>query len=178
MYIIYPVIEQKKQRNNRLGVVYRNVRVFMLNRGVVFSNGYFVPDQFVPECLDKLAQYKQSWIQEGGAPDCFNVLQFELLCNDLPTYQYCCAAVRKCCFARMQKTYDGIKSKVKFTDIRHLRGVIMDIAYAEPFAGMFKELAGPVKLMQQASLAFPTDREEGLRLYAKAMELLRAEDKE
>lgn len=178
MYIIYPVIEQKKQQNNRLGVVYRNVRVFMLNRGVVFSNGYFIPDNLVQECLDKLAQYKQNWIQEGGDPACFNVLQFELLCNDLPTYKFCCATVRKCVLARMQKTYDGIKSKVKFTDIRHLRGVVMDIAYAEPFAEMFNEIAEPVRLMQQASLAFPTDREEGLRLYIKAMELLRAEDKE
>ena len=172
MYIIYPVIEQKKQKNKRLGVIYRNVRIFMLNRGIVFSNGYFIPDELASECLEKLAQYKQNWVDEGGDPASFNVLQFELLCNDLPTYEFCRSAVKKCVLSRMQKTYSNLKTKEKFVDIRHLRGVVLDIAYAEPFVELFKELSEPVKLMQKSTLVFPTDGAEGLRLYEEAMAML------
>lgn len=173
MYIIYPDIEQNSGKK-RLGVIYRNVRTFMRNRSVAFNNGYFVPDNLVQECLDKLAQYKQNWIQEGGDPACFNVLQFELLCNDLPTYHYCRAAVRECCLARLEKTSRKVFAGDSFTDVRRLRGLILDNEYIAPFAVMFPGLPKLNKVID----TLPADPVRGKQYLAEAMELLRAEDKE
>lgn len=174
MYIIYPVIKMDAKHNRgRLGVIYRNLRTFMLNRGVVFSNGYFIPDALVEECVNKLRQYKQNWIAEGGNKDDFNILRFELQCHDVDTFTFCRYAVRKCCLSRMSKTYNRLAGKDKLKDIRHLKGVVLDIAYVEPFAEMFSELQEPLSLMRQASIVFPTATDEGLKLYAEAMELLK-----
>ena len=174
MYIIYPVVTLGVKNNHgRLGVIYRNMRTFMLNRGVVFSNGYFVPDNLVSECVDKLRQYKHNWIAEGGREGDFNILRFELQCHDVDTFTYCRRAVRQCCYSRLSKTYDKLStSKGRLKDIRHLKGVTQDITYVEAFAEMFSELKEPLSLMRHASVAFTTSSEEGLKLYAEAMRLL------
>ena len=173
MYIIYPVIELPNKKK-RLGVIYRNIRTFMRNRSVAFNNGYFVPDNIVKDCVAKLELYKQNWIAEGGEPDRFKVLQFELLCNDLPTYHYCRAAVRECCLARLEKTYRKIAEGDDFTDVRRLRGLILDREYIAPFAVMFPGLPDLTKVIE----TLPDDPEHGKRYLLEAMEQLRVEDKE
>lgn len=176
MFIVYPLINYNGKAK-RLGVIYRNVRVFMRNRGVVLGSGYFVPDKSVERILEELEGYKQDWIDAGGVPDQFNVLQFEILCNDLPTYKYCLSAVKQAALERMEKTYNKLKYVPDFADIRRLRGVIQDIGYVTPFAVLFPQLKDARATLVEAFDTLKDDAEKGKELLLQAMEILR-EDSE
>lgn len=176
MFIIYPLINYNG-RAKRLGVIYRNVRMFMRNRGVVLGNGYFVPDKSVERILKELEGYKQDWIDAGGEPDQFNILQFEILCNDLPTYKYCLSAVKQSALERMEKTYNKLKYVPGFADIRRLRGVIQDIGYVTPFAVLFPQLKDARATLVEAFDTLKDDAEKGKELLLQVMEILR-EDSE